>query len=132
MSYSDKLLSGEYTYYLDYAFNECILVGDFLHLQSYWLNLACRITTHLMRTFPILLLCWHYNSLWVLASSIGSCLAPFFSILVQQGFWDPSLQYPALLMPLRLEKVSFLHGDISFVLIRCPVLLGRRSYLQVL
>jgi hypothetical protein len=75
--------------------------------------------------YSFLLLYWCYDPVWVLASSTGP--APLFSILIHQGFWDLSLHYPATLgwvfqpsLPSGLEKISFLYGDVSFALVRCP------------
>jgi hypothetical protein len=66
--------------------------GGFLHDSRYLFNLAPM--SHTVSTFAdyqtvwflqaVVLLYWRYNPVWVLASSVGSCPAPLFSILIHQ------------------------------------------------
>jgi hypothetical protein len=60
---------------------------------------------------------------WVLASSIGFCPAPLFSIAVHQAFWYVSFCTLSSLVTLDLPALpvpsGFLHGDVSFALVGC-------------
>jgi hypothetical protein len=58
--------------------------------------------------FLILLKCWSLNCM-------RYCYADSFTLFIHRG-----LSLPVLLMLSNLEEVSFLHGDVSFALVRCP------------